>query len=135
MKLRQAWFIAQFFGVLGIVKNSKKNTTEWMRIQTAKAWLRGVGLTRELVIYQTGIFACVMILILSVTVMEIALLFLIPMSSGLKAIAALVIGGIDFGVALGFLGHFLSAGRWLKKAAQYNTYLAEVLKSGNVFIK
>ncbi len=132
MKLKNAWFVAEILGALGVVQRYKKNTAEWMRIQTATAWLKGIGFARDLVIYQVGISACVLLLVVSAILMEVAVIFCIPMSMQARATAVLVVSAIDFAVALSFLGFFLSSERWLKQAAKYNTCVSELLKNKKI---
>lgn len=133
MKLKNFWLIAEILGVLGLAQRYKKNTEEWVSIQTARMWLKSVSFTRDLAIYQVGISACAMVLVLSAILMEVALVFCIPTSLKIKMIVIFAVGGADFAVALCFLGHFLSSERWLKKAAQYNTCLAALLRSEDPF--
>lgn len=131
MKLKNAWFVAELLGAFGLVQRYKKNTEEWVRIQTATIWLKSIGFARDLVIYQVGVSACVLVLVISAVLMEVALIFCIPMSTQARATAIFAAGGIDFAVALSFLGYFLSSERWLRQAAKYNSCVAELVGKEN----
>lgn len=131
MKLKNVWFVAELLGAFGLVQSYKKNTQEWVRIQTAMIWLKSIGFARDLVIYQVGVSACVLVLVVSGILMEIALIFCLPLSSQAKTTAVLIVSGIDFAVALSCLGYFLSSERWLKQAAKYNDCVSELVGKGN----
>ncbi len=131
MKLKNAWFIAELLGAFGVVQKYKKNTAEWVRIQTAMVWLKSIAFARDLVIYQVGISACVLVLVISAVLMEVAFIFCLPMSLQSKITAVFVVSGIDFAAALSFLGYFLSSERWLKQAASYNACVSEMIQKTN----
>jgi len=131
VKLKKAWLMAELLGAVGLAKHYKKNTEDWFRIQYAMIWLKSVGMARDLMLYQVGVSVCIMMLVVSVIVMEGALIYFIPMSPKARISAIFIAGGVNFAIAAGFLKFFLSSQRWLRKAAQYNSCLKETLKSEN----
>ena len=132
MKLKNVWFVAELLGALGLAQRYKKNTEEWVRLQTAMAWLKSIGFARDLVIYQVGVSACVLVLVVSGILMEVALIFCLSLSAQAKITAVFVVSGIDFAVALSCLGYFLSSERWLKQAAKYNDCVSELISKKNI---
>jgi len=131
VKLKKVWLAAELLGAAGLAKHYKKNTEDWFRIQFATIWLKSVGMARDLMLYQVGVSVCVMMLVVSVIVMEGALIYFIPMSPQARIVAVFVAGGVNFAIAAGLLKFILSSQRWLNKAAQYNSCLEETLKSEN----
>ena len=74
MKLKKFWFVAELLGAFGLAQTYKKNTEEWVRLKTAMVWLKSIGFARELVIYQVGIAACILVLVISAILMEVTLI-------------------------------------------------------------
>lgn len=133
MKLRQAWVIAELLGAFKLFGQYKRNSAEWVSIQSAMILLKSVNVARDLVIYQIGIMACVVALVFSGIVMEIAVILCTNMSLQSKFIAIFITASINFALTLGCLSYFLASGRWLAHAAKYNTRVADVARKANMF--
>ena len=125
MKLKGFWFVADLLNLFGVAQQYKKNTEDWLQIQVAMVWLKGIHFAREFVIDQVAVMACVITLILSALLIEAAFVFCLPIALQSKLITLFVVAGINFSIAIGLLGYFLAAERWVKQAAKYNTYILD----------
>ena len=111
----------------GLIRQSKKNAGEWIRIQTAVVYLKGVEIIRDLFLYRLGILICVTFLVFGAILMEGGIVLLLPFESGERAVLTLLLGGFDFLGALGFLIYFCSSKRWLRQAQKYHAFLNEFM--------
>ena len=128
MKFRQSWAAVGMLAAAGLIRQSKKNASEWVRIQTAIVYLKGVEIVRDLFLYQLGVLICVMFLVFGVILMEGGTVFFLPLQPGERASLTLLLGTVDFFGALGFLVYFCSSGRWLRKAQKYHAFLDEFME-------
>ncbi len=126
MKLNRGWTAAGLLGAVSLARECKKNAGELVRIQTARFYLKGVGILRDLFLYQIGILACVVVLVFGFILIQGGLVFLIPWEPGIRLAVVLIMGGADSSIALAFLLYFASSKRWLRQAAKYNECLEEL---------
>ena len=127
MKFRPSWAAVGMLAATGLIQQSKKNAGEWIRIQTAIVYLKGVEIIRDLFLYQLGILICVTFLVFGVILIEGGIVFFLPLESGKRAVLTLLLGGFDFLGALSFLIYFCSSRRWLRQAQKYHAFLDEFM--------
>ncbi len=125
------WITAAIVGASAVIRGLKKNAVEMAKIQGAMAYLRGVEILRDLLIYQLGILACVIFLVFGVILMQAAMIFCLALEGQARIFAAFGVGLFDFSVALGLIVYFISSKRWLREAAKYNAWVDEFLEERN----
>ena len=135
MKFRPGWTTVGMLATAGFIRQSKKNAGEWMKIQTAIVYLKGVEIIRDLFLYQLGILICVMFLVFGVILIEGGMVFFLPLEAVQRASLTLLLGSADFFGALFCLLYFCSSGRWLRQAQKYHMFLDEFMKGENHDIK
>jgi len=133
MKLNPSWKTAGILAAAGLLNQCRKNAGEFIRIQTAIAYLRGVEILRDLFLYQLGILVCVVFLVFGVILIEGTLIFYLPLQTSVRVFAGLCLGVFDSLTALGFLVYFLSSARWLRQAEKYHDYLEEFMDQARDF--
>ena len=127
MKFRPSWAVVGMLAATGLIRQSKKNAGEWIRIQTAIVYLKGVEIIRDLFLYQLGVLICVMFLVFGVILIEGGMVFFLPLEPGKRTALILLLGGFNFLGALGFLIYFCSSQRWLRQAQKYHAFLDEFM--------
>ena len=75
MKFRPSWAAMGMLAATGLIRQSKKNAGEWIRIQTAIVYLKGVEIIRDLFLYYLGILICVTFLVFGVILIEGGIFF------------------------------------------------------------
>ena len=128
MKLRPSWAAAGILAASGLIRQSRKNAGEWIRIQTAIVYLKGVEIVRDLFMYQLGVLICVTFLVFGIILIEGGMVFFLPLEAGQRAWLTLALGAADFFTAFGFLIYFCSSSRWLRQAQKYHTFLDEFME-------
>jgi len=132
MKTNRKWMAAGLLTAIQLFGTCKKNTLEIAQIYGATAYLKGVRMLRDFFLYQIGILACVMLLVMGGILMEVAVIFYLPVAMSTRAILVFVLGGMN--VLLGglFLASFASSERWLRKAANYNAFIKSSMEDPGV---
>ena len=128
MKFRQSWTAVGMLAAAGLIRQSKKNMGQWIRIQTAIVYLKGVEIIRDLFLYQLGVLICVMFLVFGVILIEGGMVLFLHLQSGERAGLTLLLGAVDFLGALSFLIYFCSSRRWLRQAQKYHAFLDEFME-------
>ena len=123
MKVDRKWISVGFLAAIQLMGRCKKNTLEIAKIYGATAYLKGVQMLRDFLLYQISILACVMLLVLGIILMEAAVVFFIPVQMSTRAIVAFVFGGINVLTGGLILASFASSERWLWQAAKYNAFI------------
>ena len=128
MKFRSSWAALGMLTTAGVIRQSGKSAGDWIRIQTAIGYLKGVEIIRDLFLYQLGALICVMFLVSGVILMEGGAVFFLPLQPAQRAVLTLLLGGLDFLGALACLLYFCSSGRWLRQAQKYHPFLDEFME-------
>ena len=123
MKANNSWASVGLFAAMQLIGKCKKNAFEIAQIYGATAYLKGVQMARDLFLYQIGIFACVLLSVIGVLLMEAAVIFYIPVEISVRIILVFALGGINFLTGVIFLGYFSSSERWLRQASKYNAWV------------
>lgn len=135
MKLNRHWAAAGLQGAASLVRLCKKNAGELFRVQTAMVYLKGVEIFRELFLYQIGILVCVMFLVFGIILIQGAVIFFISWEAKIRMAAMVIMGGLDFSVALAFLVYLGSSKRWLRQASKYNECVEELIERDSPFFR
>lgn len=128
MKANRGWEALGLLAAMQLLGRCKKNTFEIAQIYGATAYLKGVQMARVFFLYQTAIFACAMFLVLGVILMEIALVFYIPMGATVRSIFVFMLGGINFLSGFIFLRYFASSKQWLYQVSKYNDWIKSIME-------
>ena len=128
MKFRTSWAALGMLAATGLIRQGRKNAGEWIRIQTAIAYLKGVEILRDLFLYQLGILICVMFLVFGVILIEGGIIFFLSVLPEARVGLTLLLGAVDFLGAAGFLVYFCSSTRWLRQAQKYHAFLDEFIE-------
>ena len=127
------WIVAGLAGTAELINRCRKNAREFVRIQTALVYLKGVDVVRTLFLYQIGVLVCVIFLVFGVVLIEAAGIFYFPMEFQARIHMAFIVGFLDSLTALIFLGYFASSRRWLHQAAKYNSFVEEFMEDKECF--
>ena len=128
MKSNSKGVVGGFLAALRLIEKCKKGAFEIAQIYGATAYLKGVHIARDFFLYQTGVLACVMFLAFGIILMEVAVIFFIPMDISRRCIVAFLLGAINVLTAAVFLRRYTSSGQWLHLASKYNAWIKTSLE-------
>jgi hypothetical protein len=128
MKENRMWAAVGWLAAVRLIGKCKKNALEIAQIYGATAYLKGVQVVRDFFIYQIGILACTMLLVLGAIIMEVAVVLYIPVENSTRVILAFVAGGINFLIGAILLRYFASSKRWLRQASKYNAWVKATME-------
>lgn len=127
MRTNRKWMAVGLLTAIQLFGTCKKNTLEIAQIYGATAYLKGVRMLRNFFLYQISILACVMLLVLGIVLMEVAVIFYLPLSVPTRAILAFVLGAMDVLAGGLSLVYFASSERWLDQASKYNAQIKALI--------